>query len=215
MDMKTAACILALAQMAAQPVAVSRVLPLQDGSAAATTPSSAAPPCEIAGSRELTLTCAYAAASSDSADSRAVPRISLNRAVISFDPTDESRMHIALSFTNESGSAIAEKRTVYIAIDDEKGDNHLRRPLPHVDFTKLDPRKLTECQETLVAPAFAPGPYVVSLWIPSNDPATKFDPTHNFLLSSAGMVNGATGLNLVAKITIAKPPPRRSRAKPD
>jgi hypothetical protein len=71
-----------------------------------------------------------------------------------------------------------------------------------VDFTKLEPGRLTKFQETLLAPAFSAGTYIVSIWIPSNDPSLKFDPTHNLLLSSKGVPDRATGLNRVAEFAI-------------
>jgi hypothetical protein len=45
------------------------------------------------------------------------------------------------------------------------------RSLPHVDITKLEPGRLTMFQKTMLAPAFSPGPYIVSIWIPSTDPS--------------------------------------------
>ena len=174
-----------------------------------------APRCEAIGTSELTMTCAYTAGSSVDADRRTTPRIILNSAVISFIPSDESHMRVELAFTNDSGSKIVDQRTVYLAIDDEKGENHMRRSLPHVDFTKLEPGKLTKFQETLLAPAFSPGPYIVSIWIPSTDLSLKFDPTYNLLLSSKGVPNPATGLNLIAEFTVTASGRRKSAAKPD
>jgi hypothetical protein len=213
MNMKSAISILVLSQMLTQPMAVSRVVQLQIGSTKVKS-SSSAPQCEIVETSALTITCAYAAASTVGADGRAVPRIILNRTVISFVPSDESQMRVELSFTNGSGNKIADQRTVYLAIDDERGENHMRRPLPHVDFTQLEPGKLTKFLETLVAPAFTPGQYTVSIWIPSTDSNSKFDPTHNFLLSSAGVSVPATGLNTLAKFTVHPSAARRSGAKP-
>jgi hypothetical protein len=80
-------------------------------------------------------------------------------------------------------------------IDDDGGENHMRRSLPHVDFTKLEPGRLTKFQEELLAPAFSPSPYIVSIWIPSTDPSLKFDRAHNSLLSSNDGPDLATGLN--------------------
>ena len=124
-------------------------------------------------------------------------------------------MRIQLTFTNDSGSKIADQRMVYLAIDDEKGENHMRRLLPHMDFRELEPGKLTKFQETLLAPAFSRGPYVVSLWIPSSDPSLKFDPAHNFLLSSNGVPDLATGLNQLAKFTVAASGRYDPAARPD
>ncbi|MBZ5660225.1 MAG: hypothetical protein LAO08_07425 [Acidobacteriia bacterium] len=171
--------------------------------------SASAPQCSTMGTSELTITCSYMAASP--ADSRSAQRIILNRAVLSFNTSDESQMRVELTFSKDSGSKIADRRTVYLAIDDAKGQNHVRRPLPHVDFTKLEPGKPVTFQDTLLAPAFSSGTYFVSLWIPATDPASKFDPAHNFILSSIGVPDPATGLNQIAKFT-AKAPKRRGSA---
>jgi len=177
--------------------------------------SASAPQCETSGTSELTITCAYAAGSSVDADSRTAPRIILNRAVISFIPSNESHMRIELTFTNDSGASITDQRVVYLAIDDAKGENHMRRPLPRVNFMKLEPGKPTKFEETLLAPAFAPGRYIVSIWIPSSDPSLKFDPKHNFLISSNGVPDSASGLNRIAKITVSTSGRRKSAANPD
>jgi hypothetical protein len=177
--------------------------------------SASAPQCATVGANELTITCAYTAGLSVGADSRSAPRIILDRAVISFVPSNESHMSIELTFTNDSGSKIADHRTVYLAIDDERGENHMRRSLSRVDFSKLEPGRLTKFQEALLAPAFSPGPYIVSIWIPSTDPSLKFDPAHNFFLSSNGVPDPATGLNQIAKFTVASSAGGKSAIKPD
>jgi hypothetical protein len=119
-------------------------------------------------------------------------------------------MHVELTFTNDSDTKIAEKRTIYLAFDDAKGENHMRRPLPHVDFTKLEPGKPVTFEERLLAPAFERGIYSISLWIPSNDAALKFDRAHNFLLSDEGVPDTESGLNRIAKFT-ATPSSRRPK----
>ena len=124
-------------------------------------------------------------------------------------------MHVELTFTNDSDAKIAEKRTIYIALDDAKGQNHMRRPLPHVDFTKLEPGKPMMFEERLLAPAFEPGTYSISLWIPSNDVAMKFDAAHNFLLSDEGVPDIDSGLNRIAKFAAAAPAPRPKPSSPD
>jgi hypothetical protein len=123
-------------------------------------------------------------------------------------------MRVQLTFTNESGSKIADRRTVYLAIDDDKGENHLRRSLPHVDFTKLELDKPVTFQETLPAPAFSPDTYLVSLWIPSTDPSLRFDPKHNFLISSNGVTLLASGLNQIGKFTVTVPSRHKTTGKP-
>jgi hypothetical protein len=171
--------------------------------------------CETSGTRELTITCEYTAGSPDDADRRSSPRVLLNRAVISFSPSEDGHMDVELTFTNESGSKITARRTVYLAIDGENGENHMRRPLPHADFTELEPGRVTKFHDTLVAPAFRPGRYIVSIWIPSTEPSFKFDPTHNFLLSSKNVPDRVTGLNQIAKFTVISSGGHKSAAKPD
>jgi len=214
MNMKMAISIFVLVQMSVLRVHVPRVLPLPIVS---TRPSASqrAPQCETAGTDQLAITCMFLPADAGGTDARFVPRVILNRAAISFKTSNESHMRVELSFTNDSGGQISETRTVYLVIDDEKGENHMRRPLPHVDFTKLEPGKLTKFEDTLMAPAFAPGPYVVSLWIPSADLALKFNSAHNFLLSSAGVPDSNSALNRIAKFRAVAPGKRKSADVPD
>jgi hypothetical protein len=212
MNMKSAISLLLLTQMLTQPAPFYRAFPFQKESSHSKVLQSI-PQCDIAWTPGFIITCVFGAAAPTGTDSRAVPRIVLNRAVISFVPSDESHMRVELSFTNDSGGKISDQRTVYLAIDDDKGENHMRRSLPHVDFTKLESGKPAQFQETLLAPAFAPGTYIVSLWIPSSDPSLKFDPANNFLLSSADMADPVTGLNRIAKFTVAaSAKPKRSGA---
>jgi hypothetical protein len=177
--------------------------------------STSAAQCATTGTYELTITCAYTPASPAGADNRTAPRIILNRVVLSFNTSDESQMRIEITLSNDSGSKITERRTAYLAIDDDKGLNHLRRPLPHVDFTKLEPGRPMKFQETLLTPTFVAGAYTISIWIPATDPASKFDPAHNFLFSSKGVPDLATGLNQIAKFTAKGIHKRGSEDKPD
>jgi hypothetical protein len=212
MKRKTAVLIFAFAQWL--PVAVA--LPyVQAAPQTMARPQASAPQCAAKKANELTLTCAYAAESPASTDSRSSPRIILDRAAISFVPWDESQMSIELTFTNDSESKIVDKRTIYLAIDDERGDNHMRRPLPHVDFARLEPHKPMKFQETLLAPAFSPSPYIISIWIPSTVPSSKFDPERNFLLSSNGVPDRSTGLNRIAKFTVSASSGRKSTTAPN
>lgn len=167
------------------------------------------PQCETQGSDEVTISCSYSATAKAPREN-STPLVVLNHAVISFKLSSESHMHVELTFTNDSDTKIAEKRTIYIAFDDAKGENHMRRPLPHVDFTKLEPGKPVTFEERLLAPAFERGIYSISLWIPSNDAALKFDRAHNFLLSDEGVPDTESGLNRIAKFT-ATPSSRRPK----
>jgi hypothetical protein len=214
MKMKTAISILTVTQMLspmlAAPYNCALLQELTKSQA-----SAFAPKCETIGTNELTISCAYTDGSFVDADSRTTPRIILNRMMISLIPSNESHMRVELTFTNDYGSKIADHRTVYLAIDDEKGENYMRRSLPHVDFTKLEPGRHMKFQETLLAPAFPAGPYIISIWIPSTDPSLEFDPTHNFLLSSNGVPDPSTGLNQIAKFTVSASARRKFATRPD
>lgn len=114
-------------------------------------------------------------------------------------------MHIALTFSLEATVPFDAFRTVYFAVDDEAGDNHIRRPLPHVDFQKLRPGESMTFEDLFLAPALAPGHYFVRLWIPDPDPKSKFDAARNLLLGNEGMAETTGGLNRIASVTIEKP----------
>ena len=186
----------------------------QPGVAASAT-SSTGRHCETTGTGEITISCTYTARSAAGSVEGATPRVVLDHAVISFAVWHESHMHVELEFTKDSGRKIMEQRAVYLAIDDPEGQNHMRRPLPQVDFTKLDPGKPSKFEETLLAPAFRPGAYTISLWVPSNDPAVKFDPMHNFLLSSEDVPDSKTGLNRIATFVATAAPRRKPTELPD
>ena len=202
MKRKAAISILAIAQILSPRFAAPQDLRSSQAPTRQDT-SGAGPLCRTIGTDKVTITCAYTAGSSVDADSRTNPRIILNRVVISLIPSDGKPMHVELTFTDGRGTRVADQRTVYLSIDDEKGENHMRRPLPGVDFSKLEPGKPMKFQETLFAPAFSAGQYVVSLWIPSSVSSLKFDPAHNFLLSSQGVPDRATGLNRLAEFAAA------------
>ena len=83
--------------------------------------------CETIETNELTLICSYSVGSPVDADSRTAPRIFLNRAVISFIPSNDNHMRVQLTLTNYSSRKMADHRIIYLAIDDDKGENHMRR----------------------------------------------------------------------------------------
>ncbi len=91
---------------------------------------------------------------------------------------------------------------VYLAIDDESGNNYFRRQLANVDLRKVTPGKRLTFSERLLMPALRPGRYTVQLWIPRPDPSLQFDPAQNFLLSSRGMADPKSGLNKLATMTV-------------
>ena len=43
-------------------------------------------------------------------------------------------MHVELTFSNDSDAKIEEKRTIYMALDDAKGQNHMRKTVAACGF---------------------------------------------------------------------------------
>jgi hypothetical protein len=209
MELKTAGLILAVTQVLSPTLGAPHRFAFVQKTITPLAPG-APPNCRTIETGEITITCTYIASPSAGSENRTVPRIILNRAEIAMIPSDGNPMRVSLTFTNGTASKITEKRAVYLSIDDDKGNNHMRRILPHVDFSRLEPGKLMKFDETLLAPAFSPGPYVVSIWIPSSDDSLKFDPTHNLLLSSKGVPDPVTGLNQIAKFVVTAPRDERS-----
>jgi hypothetical protein len=174
--------------------------PLETADAQAT--AATAPRCEIAGKNEITIVCEYSAISSHAAIPSGEPKIVLNRAFLSFKTNTESQMRVELTFTNAEATQVSSARSVYLAIDDDSGQNYVRRVLPHIDLRKLTQDQPSAFSERLLTAAFQPGHYIIKLWIP--DPSEMFNPVHNWLLSSNGVPDRATGLNIVAKFTVAR-----------
>jgi len=166
--------------------------------------SFASPRCDIAGTKAIRITCHYTASPAADSGSGQEPRVVLNDAFLSFKTRDDNYMHVDLTFTNAGKNAISDARPVYLAIDDDAGSNYIRRLLPHVDFRSLAPGVPQTFSERLLAPALQPRQYIVRLWIPNPDPSMKFDPAHNFLLSSAGVPDAKSGLNLIAKFSVTR-----------
>jgi hypothetical protein len=168
------------------------------------TESSASPRCDIAGAKAIRITCHYTASPPADPGSNPEPRVVLNDAFLSFKTRDDNYMHVDLTFTNAGKNAVSDALPVYLSIDDDAGNNYVRRLLPHVDFRSLAPGVPQTFSERLLAPALQPRQYVVRLWIPNPDPTLKFDPAHNFLLSSAGVPDAKSGLNLIAKFSATR-----------
>ena len=160
--------------------------------------------CQATGKTEIRIDCAYEAApaTTRTPEEQKRPLILLSHALITFEPAHESRMHIELTFTNKGSMALAEARTVYIEFDDEAGENHIRRPLPHVDFKKLVPGTTLTFTANFLAPALQAGHYHAYLWIPSPDPKSKFDAAHNLLLDNEQVADRGNGLNRIAVISV-------------
>jgi hypothetical protein len=156
--------------------------------------------CEATGRSDIRVNCGYLPERPNDSDKG--PRISLERALITFDAEHESQMHVSLTFQNHEKIVFEEARVVYIEFDDELGRNYIRRPLMSINLKSVWPGETKSFAETLLAPALRPGRYLVRLWIPSTDPAFKFDKSHNLMLNNKGVAETATGLNLIATIIV-------------
>ena len=165
--------------------------------------ANATPSCNIKGTKEITIQCAYTPTASLGAGGGA-PKIVLKRAMLAFKTKDDNQLHVELTFTNAGSNRLAESRAVYLAIDDEAGHNYLRRELPTVDLRTLAPGAEVTFSERLLAPALRRGHYLVLLWLPDINPALRFDAAHNFLISSEGVADPKTGLNTLAAFDVAR-----------
>lgn len=166
-------------------------------------PSRADPECQTTGTGDISISCTYTAKALAPGTGRHDLGVALNSARLSLKTDEINDMSVELTFTQISRVPIPDTLTVYLAIDDEV-TNYVRRPLPGVDFRKLAPGKPQTFSERLRIAAFPPGHYTIVLWIPDPDPASTFDASHNFLLSSAGVANPATGLNVVARFDVKR-----------
>ena len=154
--------------------------------------------CQATGKAAVKVNCADASPSAiRGSEERKAPQILLSHAVITFQPVHESHMQIELTFTNKGKVPVTERQTVYIEFDDAVGQNHIRRPLPHVDLQKLAPGATTTFTDQFLAPWLRPGRYFVWLWIPSVDVVHKFDVQYNLLLGNSGMADSTNGLNRI------------------
>ena len=158
--------------------------------------------CSPVGKQQITFQCNYVAASRSASEASTGARIVLNRALLSFNPSDESHLAISLTFTNAGRIRVSDRPRVYLAIDDDAGANYLRRELPSVDLNQIAPGQRITFSERLLSPAFRPGHYRISVWVPSAQPDLKFDSTHNFLFSSVGITDLSAGLNTLGTFTV-------------
>ena len=181
----------------------SAIIPSASPGVSAQTKASAPPLCEVRSKDEVNLACDYDAMSGDSAGAaQSQPPIAINHALVSFKVRHDNYMRLELTFTALAAPKFSEARTIYFEIDDDAGNNYIRRRLPHVDFSKLEPGTPSTFAERLLVPALEPRHYVAYLWIPDPDPALKFNASHNFLISSVGVPDRTTGLNRIATFTV-------------
>lgn len=160
--------------------------------------------CKSTGKSIIAIACDYVEAPLPAAEGENKPRIALNHLLLSFNTNRENYMRIELTFTNRGKIPFSDACIVYLAIDDASGHNFLRRVLPHVDFRRLRPGERLTFSERLLVGALLPGSYTVHLWIPDPNPSLKFNPDHNFLISSIGVPDEATGLNTLATFAIVR-----------
>jgi hypothetical protein len=171
-----------------------------------------APQCSATGKEEIAFRCDYAAIPRAPSETLSGARIVLNRAMLLFSANDESHLVIRLTFTNAGRTRIVEHRGVYLVFDDDAGANYLRRALPAMDLTQLAPGKRITFSQELLSPAFRPGRYRIAISVPSVESPLQFDPTQNFLFSSAGVPDLSNGLNTLGTFTVLAGD--RSRHKP-
>jgi hypothetical protein len=162
--------------------------------------------CTVVGKTELTITCDYPQAPA----SRKPSGITLSHANFWFKTTDDSHLRVSLTFAKLGPSTIPieASRPAYLSIDGPDGQNFVRRPLPSVHWEAVNPQKPVTFSDTFIAPALVPGQYAIHLWIPSPDPAQKFDMARATLLGNPGMADAKTGLNLLASFNVTATPGR-------
>jgi hypothetical protein len=158
--------------------------------------------CSPAGKEQIAFRCNYTATPRSGSETGSAARIVLNRAMLSFSVNEESHLVIRLTFTNVGRVRLSARPRVYLAVDDDAGANYLRRPLPAIELSRIGPGKQITFSDRLLSPAFRAGHYRIAIWVPSAEPMLEFDPAHNFIFSSAGVADLATGLNILGTFTV-------------
>jgi len=166
--------------------------------------NSTANACETSTEGGIVIACSFPAASPVKPNSVDAARIRLNQAKFSFGLTRESRMQVELDFTNEGTARLSPSPVVYLAFTNEAGQNVLRRALPHVDLSKIEPGRHLTLTDSFLVGAFSGGRYAISLSISSPDPALQNDSASNVLLSNPGVGDRKTGLNTIGYFTVKK-----------
>lgn len=155
--------------------------------------------CKVVTKHEVDLDCSFEAAPHEAAQG---PQIWLKRVSLSFEVNDENYLNMRLQLANPGARRFLERRSVYLEINDARGKNYLRRLLPHVDLTSIQPEESRAFDEKLLVAALLPGDYTISLWIPSSQSGQTYDRTQNYLLVGKGIANTDTGLNDLAQLTV-------------
>jgi hypothetical protein len=157
--------------------------------------------CQATSLKELILDCSYRPGAGAFTSS---PHLRLIQASLSFKVKGENYMSLSLQIANEDTVRLVERRIVFIEIDDTKGNNYLRRSLPHTDLSLIKPSKTRTFSEKLLVGSFLPGDYIISLWIPSPEPKETYDRKRNFLLGGENVAVPDTGLNTLAQFTVLR-----------
>ena len=155
--------------------------------------------CQATTAKELILDCSYRAGTGAFVSS---PHLRLVHASLSFEVKGENYMSLSLQIANEDTVRLAERRTAFIEIDDTKGNNYLRRPLPHTDLGLVEPGETRTFSEKLLVGSFLPGDYFIFLWIPSSETDQTHNSKQNFLLGGESVASPDSGLNRLAQFKV-------------
>lgn len=166
------------------------------------TPNSSIRICEATTAKELILDCSYHAETGAFVSS---PHLRLVHASVSFEVKGENYMSVSLQIANEDTVRLAERRTTFIEIDDAKGNNYLRRPLPHTDLSLVEPGETRTFSEKLLVGSFQPGDYIIYLWIPSSETGQTYNFKKSFLLGGENVASPENGLNKLAQFKVIHP----------
>lgn len=155
--------------------------------------------CEAIVTKKVILDCSYHPGTGAFVSS---PHLRLVHASLSFEIKGENYMSLSLQVANEDTVRLAERRPVFVEIDDTKGKNYLRRPLPHTDLDLVGPGETRTFSEKLLVGSLLPGDYIVFLWIPSSETDQTFNSKQNFLLSGESIASPDSGLNKLAQFKV-------------
>jgi hypothetical protein len=155
--------------------------------------------CQSTTAKELILDCSYRPGTRAFVSS---PHLRLIHASLSFEVKGENYMSLSLQIANEDTVRLAERRTVFIEVDGTKGNNYLRRPLPHTDLGLVKPGETRTFYEKLLVGSFQPGDYIIFLWIPSSETGQTYNSKQNFLLGGEGVATLDNGLNKLAQFKV-------------
>jgi len=155
--------------------------------------------CQVTTAKELILDCPYRPGTGAVVGS---PHLRLIHASLSFEVKGENYMSLSLQIANEDTFRLAEQRTVFIEVDDTKGNNYLRRPLPHTDLGLVGPGQTRTFSEKVLVGSFQPGDYIIFLWIPSAETGQTYNSKKNFLLGGESVAIPDSGLNKLAQFKV-------------